>query len=320
MHGHLYRNTMSSRDITISTNKGPISVIPHVNFDAFVEEGQYNSTRDYLVSIIRLCNKPDSPELDRLIAYCNRLTQCRNKLYPTKPIDYITVRKTSVMVAVKMVSHIPGIPSAPEEHVVAMAKKQSTTWDDLQIASRGMTEEEQLAILMKMTDLTEQFVSGGRPDEKHHDSAFRTTKEVIHGIRWSITRYADGSSCVNGTFISDRANPIDTVQGGIHGEAPYCFLIGLFHDNPDFMQSHGYRSPNALLTALKRAGKIVAPGRMFERDSILPVAQFLKATVYVVLLDRRDRSFDDGVIGNGPNPLSVRLVSLKERHYRSGTE
>jgi hypothetical protein len=271
------------------------------------------------------------------VSYGNRLIEYRNIKFPARRIPYISIQRTSVRLVVETTSYAPGVGAA-EIHTAAKVEKKTTTFTDLYSASQGLSEEEQLKLLLKMSRVSDDLtaMTGGHTEEEQiaffctapeetktpavPAGRFRITKEQIFGSMWSITRYPDGTSCVNATYICDRANPIDTANGGIHGEAPYCFLIALFHDNPEIMQRKGYLSPHALLADLKRAGKIIAPGRMFERDSILPVAKFLQATVFVTLLDARDERFNDGLIGDGQDFLMVRLKSLKERHYVSGTE
>lgn len=328
-----------SRVITVSTKKGPVSVTEYANFDAYTEDGQFSATRRYLFSVIERCDKPNSPEVEALVKYCNRLIACRNQRFPGEQVPYVSVVRTSARVVIETTTQTPGVAAAETQQATTVEKK-ITTFTDLHRAAQGMTEDEQMALLLQMSSVADNLVSmtGGRTEEEQiaffcsapeetkatdvpvPATGFSTTKEQIFGSMWSITRYPDGTSCVNATYICDRANPIDTVNGGIHGEAPYCFLIGLFHDNPEVMQRKGYRSPYALLADLKRAGKIIAPGKMFERDSILPVAEFLRATVFVTLLDERDERFNDGLIGEGRDFLTVRLASLKAKHYVSGTE
>lgn len=324
-----------SNSITVSTNSGPV-VVQCYDFSKFTEVNRFHSTQIEIMRALYQVNAPNSPEVKLLIEYGNRMIAECNSRYPSHtPVPYFSIVTTSVHVTVVQTKEIPGAVVSGVQNFTHHETKSTTIatqqseYQNLSELTRGMSEEDQLRLMMEMeASAASLTLAAGGFEEKSHslspaDSAmgFRTTKQFAHGCSWSVTRYTDGTSCVNGTFIHDGPEPIDPT-GGVHGEAPYCFLIALWHDNPDFMARKGYKSPSALLNTLKRAGKIIAPNRMFERDSIVPVAQFLKAAVLVEILDRHDAQFDDGIIGDDQSDdyLTVRLVSLRQRHYISGTE
>lgn len=144
-----------------------------------------------------------------------------------------------------------------------------------------------------------------------HD-LFQINHRELFGEMWSHVTYTDGTSTVNATFICKSREPFDLAQGGIDGEAPYCFLIGLWHDNIDYMMSLGITSPSALLENLKQHKLLHAPNKMFERKTILPVAEFLGATINVVHLDWNKQV---EAVGDGRAVLSVRFTDVRFHYY-----
>lgn len=324
------------RTFTVSTTSGPVKIAEIVDFSKFSESAQFDVVCGSIARAIQQC-KPTDPVVDELVLYYNRVVKEHNSRFARNRMKYITTHTTAAKMEVTTTSKTPAIESAVQLRDERLEKK-TATFADLSALVKGMSEEDQIAMLLtmgggtaeKLVDMTggateaeqiEYFCSN--PDYKGVPtpvSGFVTTKETIFGDVWTITRYPDRTSVVNGTYICTRTNPIDTVEGGIHGEAPYCFLIALWHANRAFMRTRGFKSPCELFNVLKHAGKIIAPGKMFERDSILPVAKFLNVTIMVIVNDSKDERFNDGLIGDGPEMLHVYLVSLKSRHYVSDTE
>ena len=214
----------------------------------------------------------------------------------------------------------------PYAELLQAAREMGVEVNELnRIAGRENIEELQTLVAIHLSRQVEQTAHdvtialgdrlfGATEEKRIPVDGFVTSTENLYDTEWCITRYSDGTSCINGTWVSSDDKPI---RGqGINGEGPYCFLIALWHNNQEFMLHRDYKSPWVLFSTLLWAGKITARYKMFERDSILPVAEFLDAKVTVTILDRDEQD----EVGSGTNMLFVTMRSLKERHYVSGTE
>jgi len=278
--------------ISVQTSSGTTETIHVVtDFSQFVEVGQFGCVMSNIRRVIESAADPTSKELIRLVAYGNKVVDEYNARYSPK-FEHFKIAVTTVTTKVSTASYAPSQD------------------DDLELS---------LAMALSLGDLevkeeTKTVVTFTGPK-----GLFRTTSEVIHQSLWKITRYADGTSTVNGTFVCPVSEPIDRTNGGIVGEAPYCFLIAVYHDNLETMERLKIKSPFDLLSKLIAAKGLLAPNKMFERTTILPVAKLLNATIQVTLQEG-PMGHDDGIIGDGPNLLFVRLHSLTKRHYISGTE
>lgn len=380
-----------SRSITISTVTGPVTITEMANFDSFSETGQYNVIHAYIIRTLIGCNRHNTPEVVRLVNYCNRMIQHRNQRFPQKTAPYIIVRQAGERLSV---SNTPTLPSTPVQLERPIARVAIPVRPAAPRQDSDLSEEEQLAFALTLSFEAQQHVEAkqhvapvahiapvasvynGLPyaellqaaremgvevkelnhiacrenieelqirvaihlsrqvEQTAHDvtvalgdrlfgateetripvDGFVTSTENLYDTEWCITRYSDGTSCINGTWVSSDDKPI---RGqGINGEGPYCFLIALWHNNQDFMLHRGYKSPWSLFSALLWSLKITARYKMFERDSILPVAEFLDATVIVTIQDRDEPD----EVGSGTNILFVTMRSLQARHYVSGTE
>ncbi len=152
-----------------------------------------------------------------------------------------------------------------------------------------------------------------------HNDLYRKVLPV-HDMTWVIVGgYPDGSYVVNATYVwpSKRDVVDDIKKGNIVGEAPYCFLITLFHLNRDFFVRRNITSPYALLTYLMKNGMPPPKNQMYEDTTIIPVARHFRATIYIHTVDVPDYSH---IINNGHNEILKVSLSLKTRHYISGTE
>lgn len=145
---------------------------------------------------------------------------------------------------------------------------------------------------------------------------------MLHDAKWVIaTGYSDGSAVVNATFVwaAGRDPVADIKAGNIVGQAPYCFLITLFHMNMEFFLNKGIVSPYALSTYLTKQGLPPIPNTMYIDDTILPVAQHFAASIYVNIVDLDNQSHP---INDLPDNSTVLMVTLaiRSRHYISGME
>lgn len=145
---------------------------------------------------------------------------------------------------------------------------------------------------------------------------------MLHDAKWVIaTGYSDGSAVVNATFVwaAGRDPVADIKAGDIVGQAPYCFLITLFHMNMEFFLNKGIVSPYALSTYLTKQGLPPIPNTMYIDDTILPVARHFSASIYVNIVDLDNQSHP---INDLPDNSTVLMVTLaiRSRHYISGME
>lgn len=223
---------------------------------------------------------------------------------------------------------------------LAMSRSESVGTDDLkqvyatsmQTAAHELAEKLELEMVLEMSKTS---MSSATP--KAHvcmqeskspttplPKAIYVTKtlHVIHGIQWSIiSGYPDGSSVVNASFVwaAGRDAAKDIAAGNIVGEAPYCFLIALFHGNTEFFTGRGIMSPYALSEHLKRVGLPPRPGVMYEQDTIIPVARLFRTSIHVNIVDAPDHSYE---VNNEITNESILVVplSLNDSHYISGAE
>lgn len=145
---------------------------------------------------------------------------------------------------------------------------------------------------------------------------------MLHDAKWVIaTGYSDGSAVVNATFVwaAGRDPVADIKAGHIVGQAPYCFLITLFHMNMEFFLHKGIVSPYALSTYLTKQGLPPVPGKMYIDDTILPVARHFTASIYVNIVDVANQSHPINDLPSNKVMLMVTLA-IRSRHYISGLE
>ncbi len=144
----------------------------------------------------------------------------------------------------------------------------------------------------------------------------------IHDVNWLVVSgYQDGSAVVNATFIWEKVDDVlpDITAGKISTNAPYCFIITLFHMNVDFFVARGIKSPYALMVYLTRAGMPPKSGVMYNDETILPVARHFQTTIYLNIIDAPHYSH---AVNDKDTNITMMLahLCLTRNHYISGLE
>ncbi len=198
----------------------------------------------------------------------------------------------------------------------AIARSLAESFEE---APKGKLMEPKKSDLKKLTD-AKKHQQYKMDIPAHRD--LRKEVHHLHDAKWVVTTgYPDGSAVVNATYVWQAGrNPVEDIKAGcIIGQAPYCFLITLFHMNRTFFDQRGINSPYALSTYLTRAGLPPKEGVMYNDETIAPVARHFRATIYMNIVDAPDHSYPVNDDGKNEVFLVVHLA-LQNHHYISGTE
>ena len=200
---------------------------------------------------------------------------------------------------------------------------ESTLTTEEQMDQFDSSLDEAIAPSLHMVEMKEiAKVKGDDQTKVPKVPNIKTATHILHDAKWVVaTGYSDGSAVVNATFVwaAGRDPVADIKAGNIVGQAPYCFLITLFHLNMEFFLNKGIVSPYALSTYLTKQGLPPVPNQMYFDDTILPVAQHFAASIYVNIVDLDKLSHSINDLPSNKVMLMVTLA-IRSRHYISGLE